>query len=128
TEYAVSVMVDVSAVLGFMAVELLNHTLVERPFPSVSLRPERVDHAHEGDLCVLSLVALVAAGPRVLASPQAARMPSSALRASFRSTAARMLRRRDHRSAAPVDLDDEYLAVVVGYRIRVEEAAGLGSN
>lgn len=37
-----------------------------------------------------------------------------ALRASLWSTAARVLRRRDHRSAMPVDLDDEDLAIVVG--------------
>src|SRR5690606_16445012 len=112
----------------FVTFEGCDEALVDRPLPPLPRLAECVDDADEGELGVLALIALLTSWSWMLTSSSSSCVSASPLLSSLRAPPSSVLRRRDHRRAAPIDLDDVHLAVVVRSRRGIEEAARFGPD
>src|SRR5512138_174995 len=112
----------------FVALEGRDQALVERSLETVPGLAERVEHADEGNLRVLALVALLPTRAWMLATASAATVSLGPAQLTPWLPPPLRLRGRDHRRPSAVDLDDQHLAVVVGHGCRVEKAARFRSD
>jgi hypothetical protein len=89
---------------------------------------QRVDDPDKVDLGVLALVALLAARLWVFESAQASCKALGSLGLALGLAAPSVLGRRDHRSTAPVHLDDDDSPIVVGDLRGIEKRFGLSTD
>ena len=109
---------------GFVALESRQQALVERPLEAVP-GDGAAQHADEGDLRVLALVALLATRALMFAAALSTPVALRPAPLAPGLSAALRLRGRDHRCTPAVHLDDQYLTIVLGHRGRVEKVASL---
>lgn len=110
-----------------VALEGGDHPFVDRPLHrAVGPALQSEQHADEGDLAVLALLALAASRLWILAPPIAT-ISATAMLLLF-APPPTMLTRADHRRAAAVHLDDEHLTIVLWDRHLGKERAGMAAD